>query len=46
MDRTRDEEDGEDDIIEVELADVQGLDGDWDREVIDGEVLFMRSFES
>ncbi|KAH6635865.1 hypothetical protein F5144DRAFT_159504 [Chaetomium tenue] len=45
MDRARDEEEGEDDIIEVELADVQGLDGDWDREVVDGEVLYMRSFD-
>ena len=35
--------DGEDDIIEVKLGDVQGLDGDWDTEVVDNEVLIMRS---
>jgi len=36
---------GEEDIVEDELADVQDLDVDWDKEVVDGEVLFIRSFD-
>ncbi|PWI64612.1 hypothetical protein PCL_09506 [Purpureocillium lilacinum] len=43
MERARDEEDGEDDIIEVELGVVDGLRGDWDKHVVDGETLLIRS---
>jgi len=45
VERSRDEEDGEDDIVEVELTELQGLGGDWDKEVVGDEVLFIRSFE-
>ncbi len=43
MESARDEVFGEDDIIEVELADIQGLDGDWDQHVMDSNVVFMRA---
>lgn len=45
VERSRDEEDGEEDIVEVELAKLQGLGGNWDKEVVGDEVLFIRSFE-
>jgi hypothetical protein len=43
--RGRDEEDGQDDIIEVEAIPVDELDGVWDREEADGEILLIRSEE-
>ncbi|KAI0854038.1 hypothetical protein F5Y00DRAFT_222163 [Daldinia vernicosa] len=43
--RARDEEDGEDDIIDVDLTEVQDLDGDWDTETVDNKILFIRSFD-
>lgn len=46
MERSRDEEDGEDDIIEVEMTEVDGLDEDWDKEVVGNQAVFMRSFET
>ncbi|KAH7131155.1 hypothetical protein EDB81DRAFT_808007 [Dactylonectria macrodidyma] len=45
MERSRDEEDGEDDVIEVELTEVNGLGGEWDKEVVGNQAIFMRSFE-
>ncbi|KFY41368.1 hypothetical protein V495_04961 [Pseudogymnoascus sp. VKM F-4514 (FW-929)] len=42
IERTRDEEDGEDDIFEAELTDIQDLGGDWEKEVVGDAVLFMR----
>ncbi|KJZ69928.1 hypothetical protein HIM_10684 [Hirsutella minnesotensis 3608] len=45
MERARDEEDGEDDIIDVGLEDVDGLNGDWDKQIVEGEILFIRSFQ-
>ncbi|WAO94559.1 Hypothetical protein NCS54_01214800 [Fusarium falciforme] len=49
VERSRDEEDGEDDVIEVELTEVDDLDGDldgdWDKEVVGNETIFMRSSE-
>lgn len=42
MERARDEEDGEDDIIEVELEDVGDLDGHWDKQILDHEVVLIR----
>ncbi|KAM6517225.1 hypothetical protein FSOLCH5_008188 [Fusarium solani] len=49
MERSRDEEDGEDDVIELELTEVDDLDGDldgdWDKEVVGNETIFMRSSE-
>lgn len=42
----REQKAGDEDIIEVELADVQGLEGDWDREESgDGETLLVPSFK-
>ncbi|KAL2168569.1 hypothetical protein VTG60DRAFT_7174 [Thermothelomyces hinnuleus] len=46
IDRTRDEEDGVDDIIEVELADIQGLDGDWEKQTVGDDALYIRSFDN
>ncbi len=43
MDRARDEEDGEDDIIEVKSSEVPSLEGEWDKEVVDGEVFYLPS---
>jgi hypothetical protein len=43
MDRWRDEGDGEDDIVEVELTKLQDLGDDWDKEVVQGEILLIRS---
>lgn len=44
VERGRDEEDGEDDIIEVEAIPLDGLDGKWDeQEVADGETLLIRA---
>jgi len=40
VEQSREDEAEEDDMIEVELDDVQGLDGDWDKEVVDGEMVF------
>lgn len=45
MERARDEEDGEDDIIEVGLEDVDDLDGDWVKQTAEGEILLIRSFQ-
>lgn len=45
IERSRDEEDGEDDIIQVELVDVQAPDGIWDRIDVEDESLFIRSFD-
>lgn len=45
MERSRDEEDGEDNIVKVKLTEVQGLDGEWDKEVVGDKVLFIRLFE-
>ncbi|KAK3934864.1 hypothetical protein QBC46DRAFT_358676 [Diplogelasinospora grovesii] len=43
VERGRDEEDGEDDIIEVEAMALDKLDGEWDRQdAADGEILFIR----
>ncbi|KAK2612043.1 hypothetical protein QQS21_002008 [Conoideocrella luteorostrata] len=44
MERMRDEEDGEDDIVQVVLEDVDDLDGDWDKHVVEDETLFIPSF--
>ncbi|WKT54201.1 hypothetical protein QSH57_004785 [Fusarium oxysporum f. sp. vasinfectum] len=45
MERSRDEEDGEDDVIEVELTVVDYLNGDWDKEIVGDQVMFIRSLE-
>ncbi len=46
VERGRDEEDGEDDIIEVETIPVEELDGRWQRqEVLGGEILLIRMEE-
>lgn len=45
MERARDEEDGEDDIIEVGLGDVESLDGDWDKRALEGGTLFIPSIQ-
>ncbi|SCO78512.1 uncharacterized protein FRV6_02725 [Fusarium oxysporum] len=45
MERSRDEEDGKDDVIEVELTVVDCLDGDWDKEVVGDQIMFIRSLE-
>ncbi|KAB5539210.1 hypothetical protein GE09DRAFT_1248163 [Coniochaeta sp. 2T2.1] len=45
MERARNEEDGEDDIVEVDLTDVQDLEGIWDKKTLDDEALFLRSFD-
>jgi len=45
VERWRDEEEGEDDIIEVELTQVEDLDEGWIKEVSGDEVLLIRSFE-
>jgi hypothetical protein len=44
METSRDEVEGEDDIIEVELTEVHGPDGEWDEEVVGDEVLLIRSY--
>jgi hypothetical protein len=44
MDRARDEEDGEDDIVQVELSDVQDLDRDWENMTIDEETFYICSY--
>ncbi|KAI1741793.1 hypothetical protein F4680DRAFT_415125 [Xylaria scruposa] len=41
--RARDEEDGEDDIIEVELTEVQCSGSDWDTKVVGDDILFICS---
>ncbi|KAJ6439029.1 Piwi, PAZ and DUF1785 domain protein [Purpureocillium lavendulum] len=38
MERSRDEEDGEDDITEVGLESVESLGGDWDKRTVEGEI--------
>jgi hypothetical protein len=43
IERARDAEDGEDDIIEVKLTYIQDLGGDWEKEVVGDAVLFMRA---
>jgi hypothetical protein len=44
--RGRDEEDGQDDIIEVEMIPAEELDGTWQRqEVAGGETLLIREEE-
>jgi hypothetical protein len=47
MERSRDEQDGEDDVVEVELAEVDGLDSleGWDKEVVGNQAIFIRPFE-
>jgi hypothetical protein len=45
MERSRDEKDGEDDVIEVDLTGVDGLEGDWDKEVVGDQAIFIRPFE-
>jgi len=45
VERWRDEEEGEDDVIEVELAQVEGLDEGWVREVSGDEVFLVRQSE-
>jgi len=46
-DRCRDDEEGEDDIIEVEMAELEDPDGDWDKEAASGgEILLLRSYGS
>ncbi|KAB5581200.1 hypothetical protein GE09DRAFT_988271 [Coniochaeta sp. 2T2.1] len=39
MERARDEEDGEDDIVEVDFTDVHELDGDWDKQTVNDEAI-------
>jgi hypothetical protein len=47
VERGRDDEEGEDDIIEVELTAVDDLDGEWDRqEVSEGEYLVIRPYKN
>ncbi|PWI64022.1 hypothetical protein PCL_00443 [Purpureocillium lilacinum] len=46
MERARDEEDGEDDIIDVALKEVDDLDRGWDKHVVEGEVLLIRSLQN
>jgi hypothetical protein len=42
----RDDEEGDDDIFEVELNEVKSLEGEWDREEVAGsEIFFVHSFE-
>lgn len=44
MERARDEEDGEDDIIEVELEEIDQLDsGDWDKLTVEDSIVFIES---
>jgi hypothetical protein len=45
VERWRDEEEGEDDIIELKLTQVDGPDEGWVKEVRGDEVLLTRSFE-
>ena len=45
VEKWRGEEEGEDDIIEVELTQVEDLDEGWTREVSGDEVLLIREFE-
>lgn len=41
-DRWRDEEEGVEDILEVETTDLGRLEGEWDEEVADGETLLLQ----
>lgn len=43
--RMRNEEDGEDDIVEVSLEDVGDLDSNWDKQILDGWVVLSRSIK-
>lgn len=43
VEQSRDEEGEEDDMIEVELADVEGPERGWDKEVVEGDVVFFQS---
>ncbi|PWI64609.1 hypothetical protein PCL_09503 [Purpureocillium lilacinum] len=45
MERARDEEDGEDDIIDVGLKELDDLVGAWDKHVVEGEILLIRSLQ-
>lgn len=45
MERARDEEDGEDDIIEVGLEKVNDLGGDWDKQVVEEGSVNSRSVQ-
>lgn len=39
----RNEVEGQDDLIEVELTEIQTLDGQWDKETVGDEVFFVTS---
>ncbi len=43
MERSRDEEDGEDDIVEVDLAEVPGLEGNWEMRAVGQEEFLIRA---
>lgn len=45
MERARDDEDGEDDIIEVRVEDVDSLDVNWDKQSVQDEIPFIRSLQ-
>lgn len=42
VERLRDEEEGEDDLIEVELAELEDLDEGWVREASGGSIFLVR----
>lgn len=43
VERSRAEVEGEDDMIEVELTEVQTLDGQWGKKVVGDEAFFIQS---
>ncbi|PWI64075.1 hypothetical protein PCL_00007 [Purpureocillium lilacinum] len=45
MERARDGEDGEDDIIKVRVEDMDSLDGNWDKQSVQDEIPFIRSLQ-